>query len=286
MRKESAMGLEPRTARRAVPTLAFFISVTLALSSFCLAAEPALTLDIPVFAGGFGLTFYEETARQFEALRPNVRVRIYGDPRIQDKISVRVIGGDLPDAASAGYVPWPILIRGQKVIDLAKYLDGPNWEGDRTWRDTFYPGALDLWKVDGHVCGLPFTYACWTIFYNRGMFRAHGWAEPKTWDEFFALCDRIRATGIAPLSLTGTRGLYPEAFLRAAFYNLAGQPGWRGLNELKPGTRTSVAYVQAAAVLQRVTHAIRLGGRNAHRRAGRVPRRQRCHDGVGLMDDQ
>jgi ABC-type sugar transport system permease subunit/ABC-type glycerol-3-phosphate transport system substrate-binding protein len=234
--------------------LGVFVSVGCALI-----AEP-LTLDIPVFAGGFGLSFYEETARQFEALRPNVRVRIYGDPRIQDKISVRVIGGDLPDAASAGYVPWPILIRGQKVIDLAKYLDGPNWEGDKTWRDTFYPGALDLWKVDGHVCGLPFTYACWTIFYNRGMFRTHGWTEPKTWDEFFALCDRIKSAGIAPLSLTGTRGLYPEAFLRAAFYNLAGQPGWRGLNELTPGTRTSAAYIQAAAVLQRVTQHYTLSG--------------------------
>jgi ABC-type sugar transport system permease subunit/ABC-type glycerol-3-phosphate transport system substrate-binding protein len=225
------------------------------------AAEP-IALDVPVFAGGFGLSFYEETARQFERLRAadQVEVRLYGDPRIQDKISVRAIGGDFPDVASAGYVPWPILIRAGKIVDLGPYLDGPNWEGDARWRDTFYPGALDSWKVDGRICGLPFTYACWTLFYNRGLFRAHGWKEPKTWDELFALCDRIRAAGIAPFSLPGTRGLYPEAFMRAAYYDLVGPEGWRALNDLAPGARTSPAYLQSAALLQRITQNYTLRG--------------------------
>ena len=237
--------------KMAVGTTAATFVVLLLLSP----ALRAVDLDIPVFAGGYGLSFYEETARQFEALHAadHVNVRLYGDPRIHDKISVRAIGGDFPDAASAAYVPWPILIRAGKVVDLAPYLDGPNWEGDARWRDTFYPGALDSWNVDGHVCGLPFTYACWTLFYNRALFREHGWAEPHTWDEFFALGEKIRAAGVAPLSLAGTRGLYPEAFLRAAYYDLAGRDGWRALSELTPGARTSPAYLQAAALLQRVT---------------------------------
>lgn len=222
----------------------------------------AVDLDIPVFAGGYGLSFYEETARQFEALRraDDVHIRLYGDPRIADKISVRVIGGDLPDAASAGYVPWPVLIRAGKIGDLGKYLDGPNWEGDAPWRGTFQPGALQSWNVDGRIWGLPFNYACWTIFYNRTLFHAHGWTEPRTWDEFFALCDRIRATGIAPLSVAGTRGLYPDAFFRAAYYNLAGAAGWKALEDLAPGTRTSSAYIRAAALLQRVTQTTTLRG--------------------------
>jgi raffinose/stachyose/melibiose transport system permease protein len=224
----------------------------------------ALELDIPIFAGSYGLAFYEETARQFEQHQRergvDVRVRIYGDPRIADKISVRAIGGEFPDAASAGYVPWPLLIRAGRVIDLAPYLDGPNWEGDGRWRDTFLPGALDSWRVDGRVCGLPFTYACWTIFYNRGLFREHGWREPRTWDEFFALCENIRAAGVAPLSLAGTRGLYPEAFLRAAYYSLAGPQGWQALNDVAPGARTSPAYVRAAELLQRVTQRYTLRG--------------------------
>ncbi|MFA5058275.1 MAG: extracellular solute-binding protein, partial [Opitutaceae bacterium] len=116
----------------------------------------------------------------------------------------------------------------------------------------FLPGALDNWRMNGRVYGLPFSYACWTIFYNRGLFRAHGWMEPRTWDEFFALCDRIRAIGLAPLSVTGIYGNYPDAFLRAAYYDLAGAEGWRALNELAPGARLDPRYLRAAGVLQRI----------------------------------
>ena len=50
------------------------------------------------------------------------------------------------------------------------------------WRDTFFPGALESWRVSGHVGGLPVSYACWTIFYNKALFRQHGWADALTDD--------------------------------------------------------------------------------------------------------
>jgi len=214
----------------------------------------AVDLDIPIFAGGYGTAYYEETARQFEALRPGVKIRIYGDPRIGIQISIRAIGGNYPDVASSGAedVPWPALIRAGKVLDLTPYLQGPNWEGDQRWIDTFLPGSLEAWKVDGRIGGLPCAYASWTIWYNRAMFRAHGWAEPRTWDQFFALCDRIKAAGIAPLSMPGTAWYYENTILCAACYNLVGADGWRAINDLKPGARLDPRYVRAAAVEQRV----------------------------------
>ena len=136
------------------------------------AAETAASrvLDIPVFAGGYGTEFYEETARLFEQERPGVAVRLYGDPRIADKVRVRVIDGNLPDATQTGQLLWPALIRAGRVLDLTPYLNGPNWEGDARWGDTFVPGALDAWSIDGGIYGLPFSYACWTIFYDRALF--------------------------------------------------------------------------------------------------------------------
>ncbi len=225
---------------------------TLLIFALGVASRAGIVLDIPVFAGGYGTAFYEETARQFEALRPGVKINLYGDPRIEDKIRVRNIDGNYPDASNAGYVPWPILIRTGRVLDLKPWLDGPNWEGDARWRDTFQPGALDSWSVDGRVCGLPLTYSCWTIFYNKALFRVHGWSEPRTWDDFFSLCEKIRAAGVAPLSLPGTRWLYPDAFLRAAYHNLAGEAGWRALNDLAPGARLDPRYERSAELLQRI----------------------------------
>ena len=212
----------------------------------------AVELDIPVFAGAYGTAFYADSARRFEALRPGVKIRIYGDPRIQDQISVRVVGGDYPDAASAAYVLWPELIRAGKVLDLRPWLAGPNWEGDARWSDTFYPSALDTWKIDGRVGGLPVSFSAWSIFYNRAMFRAHGWTEPRTWDEFYALCEKIQASGVAPLSLPGISWLYPDAFLRSAAYNLLGARGWAALAALAPGARLDPRYGRAAAVEQRI----------------------------------
>jgi raffinose/stachyose/melibiose transport system permease protein len=231
------------------------------LATFLLpTAALATELDVPIFSGGYGTAFYEETARLFEAERPDITVNVYGDPRISDKIRVRMIDGNPPDVSLPRDLLIPTLARADKLRDLTPFLEGPNWEGDARWGDTFLPGALDSWIVDGKTYGLPLSYACWTIFYNRALFRDHGWSEPKTWDEFFALCEKIKATGLAPVSTTGIYTNYPEAFLRAAYYNLAGAEGWRALNDLTPGSRSDPHYVRAAEVLQRITQNYTLRG--------------------------
>jgi len=212
----------------------------------------AVELDIPVFVGGYGIDFYQQTARAFERLRPGLAVHLYGDPRVQDQLRVRIIDGHYPDAASVPYILWPALMRAGKLVDLTAALAGQNWEGDARWGDTFQPGALDSWRMEGRVYGLPFTYACWTLFYNRGMFRARGWSEPRTWDEFFALCGRIRAAGVAPLSLPGTRWLYPDTLFRAAYHDLAGPAGWAAINGLQPGAWLDPRLVRSAALVQRI----------------------------------
>jgi len=213
----------------------------------------AATLEIPIFAGGYGTAFYEETAREFERLRPGTKLNVYGDPRIADKLRVRVIDGNLPDGMLPRDVLIPALVKAGKLIDLTPYLDGPNWEGDGRWRDTFMPGAFDTWRIEGGIYGVPLSYACWSIFYNQALFRQNGWSVPRTWDEFFALCEKIKATGLAPFSLSGIYGNYPDAIIRSAFYNLAGREGWDQLNALAPGARVDPRYVRAAGVLQRIT---------------------------------
>ncbi|HZZ17856.1 MAG TPA: extracellular solute-binding protein [Opitutaceae bacterium] len=217
------------------------------------AAAAPVELDIPVFEGGIGIGFYKETARLFEKEQPGVKVHVYGNPRIQDQVRVRIIDGHLPDAVSAPYIQWTSLVREGKMVDLRPYLAGRNWENDSAWGDTFLPGALDSWKIDGGVYGVPLAYSCWALFYNKGMFLEHGWKEPRTWDEFFALCEKIRAAGIAPVSLPGTRWLYPDSFFRAAYHNLGGAAGWAAINDLSPGAWKDPKVARAAGVLARIT---------------------------------
>lgn len=229
------------------------------------AAEPAVEIDIPVLVAGYGSAFYEETAREFEKLRPDVRVRIGGNPRINDQVRIRVMAGDDPDATDAVLL-YPNLIEAGRILDLAPYLDGPNWEGDARWRDTFLPGVLDRWtapdvatsvsesgsKNATPIYGLPFAHAVWTVFYDKKRFRENGWETPRTWDEFFALCGKMEKSGVAPLSLPGVFMRYGDAFLRAAHYNLVGPDGWRDYNRLAEGTRTDPRFILAAGVVQQL----------------------------------
>lgn len=209
-------------------------------------------LDIPVLVAGYGAEFFEESAREFEKLRPDVRVRLHGDPRINDKVRTRVMAGEFPDATDAVLL-YPRLVEAGRILDLRSALDGPAWEGDARWRDTFRPGVLERWSDPaGHVYGVPFAHAIWTIFYDKALFRKHGWEVPRTWDEFFALCEKIEAAGLAPLSLPGVTMRYGDAILRAAHYNLVGPGGYAAYHALAPGARSDPRFVRAAGVLQQI----------------------------------
>lgn len=207
-----------------------------------------IVLDIPMHGAGYGTAFFEESARRFEQLRPGVRVHIHGDPRMAEKLRVRAIGGSFPDATTAELY-WPRLIAAGKLIDLAPYLRGPNWECDGTWGGSFLPGTLDTWSREGAVYGLPFAHSCWTIFYNRALFRRLGLEEPRTWEAFFRSCDRLRKAGVAPLALPGMYLRYGDAFLRAAHYDLVGPAGWNSFNNLEAGGRSDPRFARAAGVL-------------------------------------
>lgn len=221
----------------------------------CLGALPlraAIELDIPIFVGGYGISFYEQAARKFEAINPGVRVNLYGDPRIWYKVRVRALGGDLPDATTAALY-WPNLIRAGKMLDLTPYLAGPNWEGDRPWGESFVPGALDVWRMGDRCYGMPLMNSAWVLHYNKTLFRKHGWKPPRTWDELINLGERMRQQEIAPLSLPGVYMMYGDCIFQAGYYSLAGKQGWKAYTDYAPGTRTDPRFIRAAEVARRVT---------------------------------
>jgi len=65
-------------------------------------------------------------------------------------------------------------------------------------------------SVDGKQYGVPYSYYQWGIYYNKGMFDKLGLSEPQTWDEFIAVCDALKADGIAPITI-GTKYLWTAA---------------------------------------------------------------------------
>lgn len=209
-------------------------------------------LDIPISVGGFGLQFFQEAAEAYSQQTSNMAVNLYGDPRVGDKVRIRIIEGKYPSASNAWGVPWYNLIQSGKVLDLAPYLDGPNWEGDASWRSSFLPGSLDRWSEGHSTWAVPFAYSVYAIFYNKALFREHGWPIPTTWDDLFTLCETIESEGLAPFAFPGVYMSYADWMLKAAYYNLAGPDEYQRYQRIEPGTRSSDAFKRAAGVVQHI----------------------------------
>lgn len=228
------------------------ITFTLIIACTLFAEEPK-EIEIPLFVGGFGIKFYQNAAREFEREHPGVRVNLYGDPRIDDQVRIRVMEGNYPNATNTPNIPLYRLIETGKILDLAPYLEGPNWENDARWRDTFFPGALEPWAHGEHIWAVPFAYAIRVIFYNETLFREKGWEVPQTWDELFSLCAQIRADNFAPFAFPGIYMSYGDMIIRAAYYNLVGPDSYQNYNLLEKGSRSDPQFKRAAGILQKLS---------------------------------
>jgi multiple sugar transport system substrate-binding protein len=55
--------------------------------------------------------------------------------------------------------------------------------------------------TSGKKVFVPNTYYWWGMFYRKSNFAKWGVKEPKTWDEFLDLCDKLKSKGVAPIGL-------------------------------------------------------------------------------------
>ena len=133
---------------------------------------------MPVFEGGEGLDFFFECARAYEQEHPGIKIDLYGDPRIHDKVRVRILERSFPEVTNARLNYWA-LIRNGDVLPMDEFLDQPNWEGDTTWRESFLPGSLDRYMYEGKTYGIPLMASVYAVWYNRSLFEEHGW-QPGT----------------------------------------------------------------------------------------------------------
>jgi len=199
---------------------------------------------------------FQSALREFETRHPGVRVElIEQDDDVYQKMGLvtMFVGGAPPDLyfqwggyqvrkwAAAGYAL--DLTEQFPPQEQARYLPS-SWASTRGWDDRIY-----LW---------PNTASLTTVFWHRRSLQKRlGFAAPQTWDEFLALCDRLRVAGITPLAV-GNRELWAGGNFAA--YLVAQQVGVRQYNRvlnLEAGTRLDDPGFVAA--LERVAELHRLG---------------------------
>ncbi|MEW9527079.1 ABC transporter substrate-binding protein [Microbispora sp. NPDC049125] len=69
--------------------------------------------------------------------------------------------------------------------------------------------------ASGKKIFIPTNYYWWGVFYRKSYFEKWGVSEPKTWDEFIALCKTLKGKGVSPLALP----LSDSAWLTASWFD-------------------------------------------------------------------
>ena len=208
-------------------------------------------IEVAVFQGGYGLDFFEYAAREYEKIHPNVRIKVWGNPRIWEQLRPRFVAADPPDLTWPGWgMDYWALVADGKVLEMDKYLDQKAYDQDKKWKDTYIQSLLVKGKFNGHYYIMPFNHNVFGWWYNAGMFEKHGWKAPKTYPELLAVCEKIKRAGIAPITY---QGKYPQYMLRGFFLpwaiSVGGIQAFYDAENLKPGAWNSPAFLKAAEMV-------------------------------------
>jgi multiple sugar transport system substrate-binding protein len=77
------------------------------------------------------------------------------------------------------------------------------WAGLTDMSEGFKSASTAL---DGKQYFVPLYFYPWAVHYRKSLFAEKGYAVPTTWDEFKALCDKMKADGITPLAAANDGG--------------------------------------------------------------------------------
>jgi raffinose/stachyose/melibiose transport system substrate-binding protein len=75
---------------------------------------------------------------------------------------------------------------------------------------SYDPATLTALSYEGKPYAVPYAVVAYPVYYNVDIFAAHGLSIPNTWEEFIALCDSLKAAGVAPISMYLAGWAYTE----------------------------------------------------------------------------
>lgn len=138
-------------------------------------------------------TLTKQVIPAFEKQYPNVKVKAQTIPydSLRQKLLTGIAGGQVPDVLRSDiiWVPEFADLGALEPLDTAL----PDFN---TLKDRVYPGPLATNSYQGHYYGLPLDTNTRILFYNKALFKEAGIAAaPKTFEDFQAACQKIKALG-------------------------------------------------------------------------------------------
>lgn len=216
-------------------------------------ADERRDVEVAIFEGAYGIYWHTSMAERFTKLNEDrgIHIELWGDPRTADIIKPRILRGNPPDLILDERLPIWLLIAAGELVPFTEALAESPPGSDRPWGELFAPGMLDGFASDGHVYAIPAAYGAWTGWYDARLFREHGWEPPATWDELVALCEQIKAEGIAPWTIQGKYSqFYGWNTYISIVHRVGGLAAINRINALDPNAFSHPDAVEAARLFQ------------------------------------
>jgi multiple sugar transport system substrate-binding protein len=153
-------------------------------------------LVIMQWLGGVEADMWKKVEEAFMAKHPGVTVReltVTGQGDMRGPMRTALMGGEVVDIIIN---TWPAFRAELIDAGILRPVDD-EWE-KFGWSEKLSQSWRDLGSVDGKTYGVTYTYGDRSgIWYKPGHMEKAGITPPKTWEEFLASFDKLKAAGYA-----------------------------------------------------------------------------------------
>jgi raffinose/stachyose/melibiose transport system substrate-binding protein len=170
------------------------------------------------------------------------------DAMYVDKMKVLAATRQLPDVVDGVNGIRDLAIQNGQAVELTAYLNR-----DPDFRDKVIgPAAIRAnTESDGKIYSVTAKSEVVGYFYNRELFQKAGISPARNWDEWFSNCDRLRASGVAPIALMTGENSWTTNLILSAMVASRGQAGQTFMNTKFPRTYQTVEMIQGLTDIQR-----------------------------------
>ncbi|CRK56495.1 Probable ABC transporter [Alloactinosynnema sp. L-07] len=218
---------------------------------FGVAAEAPL--EVVIFKGGLGDEYATKVHEPlYQARYPKAKIKHVATQQIAQTLQPRFAGGDVPDViANSGtdLMDNAALQAEGQLLDLTALFDAPAIDNPTSKvRDSLVPGTVESGLISGKPFVLNYVYTAYGLWYDSALFAKNGWTAPKTFDDFKAVCEKIKAAGLVPYAYPGKNAAYYQYWMiLISAAKAGGNQVLIDIDNLADGAWSKPAVKQAAA---------------------------------------
>ena len=175
-------------------------------------------LEVVIFKGGLGDAYATDVHEpMYKKKFPKAEVKHVATQQISQTMQPRFAGGNPPDMiANSGtnLMDNSALQSEGQLADLTALFEAPSIDDpSKKVKDTLIAGTVESGLLAGKPYQLNYVSTAYGLWYDSKLFASKSWTPAKTWDEFKALCEKIKGAGITPYAYAGKNAAYYQYWM-------------------------------------------------------------------------